>query len=180
MNYSCTIYPHIQIAKNCLLIVGQFPVNIFCTISVQSVMKSEDLKGKRKTDNTWKSTSPSESLIDLYATVCPWGLMSTYAQLSQPSWQKCKCLHYYGCMSLKSLYVIRHFQSIFGKSAVSVTKIFWHCKEMHTQQNLFSGNQDESDEILFSLHVRFPASGQHYIKPCFFLMFSKFPSKQQN
>ena len=89
------------------------------------------------------------------------------------------CLHYYGCVSLKTLSAIRHFQSIFGQSAVSVSKIFWHCKEMYTQQNLFSGNQDELDEIIFSLHVRFPASGQNYIKPCFFLVFSEFPSGQQ-
>ena len=31
-------------------------------------------------------------------------------------------LHYYGCVSLKSLSAIRHFQSIFAQSAVSVSK----------------------------------------------------------
>ena len=91
------------------------------------------------------------------------------------------CLHYYGCVSLKSLSAIRRFQSIFGQSAVSVGKIYWHYKEMHTQQNLFSGNQDESDEILFSCTSDF----LHLVKitlnlvTCFFLVFSEFPSEQQ-
>ena len=56
--------------KNCLLSGGQFRVKIICTILVQGVMKSEDLKGKRNTDNTWKSISFSENLKYLYATVC--------------------------------------------------------------------------------------------------------------
>ena len=46
-------------------------------------------------------------------------------------------------------------------------------------QSFFRGNQYESKEILFSLHVGFPASGQNYIKPCFFLVFSEFPLTDQ-
>ena len=70
--FLCHFCPwHTNRKKNCLLIGGQFWVKIICTISVQSAKKTEDLKGKIKTDNTWKLMSFYENLKYLNATEIP-------------------------------------------------------------------------------------------------------------
>ena len=137
-------------------------------------MKSKDLKGKRKTDNTWRSISSSENLKDLYASVCPWGLMSSpsNAQLSQPSRKKWKedfvCIVMDVCLC-NPYHRLNIFKAFLTKVLWVLTNSFDTVKKCTLSTIFFTGNQDDPEEILFSLHVRFPASSENYIKPCFSL-----------